>query len=72
MGRSEATGDAATFFAEIMLPSVAEFLRDRTDKRRGCNACLALASMSDRYFHTPGADVAPNRDGTATAAAMRR
>jgi hypothetical protein len=58
----EAAADAATFFAEMVLPSIAEFLKDRADKRRGCIACLVLASMSDHYFHTPGAAVAPHRD----------
>jgi len=58
----DAAADAATFFAEMVLPTVAEFLRGRADKRLGCNACLALASMSDHYFHTLGAAVAPHFD----------
>jgi hypothetical protein len=58
----EAAAEAATFFAEMVLPSVAEFLRERADKRRGCLACLALASMSDHFFRTQGTPVAPHRD----------
>ncbi len=46
----------------MVRPTVAEFLSDRANKRRGCLASLALASMSDHYFHTPGAAVGEHRD----------
>lgn len=62
---TDLASDAATFFAEMVLPTVAEFLRDRADKRRGCLACLALASMSDHYFYTPGAVVNGNPDANS-------
>ena len=32
-------------------PTVAEFMTDPSDKRRGCLACLALASMTAHYIH---------------------
>jgi len=43
--------DALLFFREVVEPTVAEFMTDRANKRRGCLACLALASMTEHYFH---------------------
>ena len=59
------TADAAAFHSEIVEPTVADFLANRADKRRGCLACLVLASMSDHYFHTPGAVVDGHPDANA-------
>lgn len=42
---------AQAFFRAVVEPTVAEFLADPADKRRGCLACLALASMTEHYFH---------------------
>jgi hypothetical protein len=42
---------ALQFFREVVEPTVAEFMADRADKRRGCLACLALASMTEHYTH---------------------
>lgn len=42
---------AAMFFHEIVEPTVAEFLSQTDDKRRGCLACLSLSAMADHYFH---------------------
>lgn len=44
------TDDALRFFREMVEPTVAEFMDDRADKRRGCLACLALASMTEHFF----------------------
>ena len=43
--------DAMLFFREVVEPTVDEFMVDRASKRRGCLACLALASMAEHYFH---------------------
>ena len=43
--------DALLFFREIVEPTVAEFMATRSDKRRGCLACLALASLTEHFFH---------------------
>ena len=32
-------------------PTVSEFLADPSDHRKGCLACLCLASMADHFFH---------------------
>jgi hypothetical protein len=45
------TDDAMLFFREVVEPTVAEFMTDRSNKRRGCLACLAVASMTEHYFH---------------------
>lgn len=42
---------ALAFFREVVEPTVAEFLADPADKRRGCLACLVLASMTEHHFH---------------------
>lgn len=42
---------ALAFFREVVEPTVREFLADPADKRRGCLACLALAGMTEHYFH---------------------
>ena len=42
---------ASAFFRDIVEPTVAEFLAGAGDQRRGCLACLCLASMVDHYFH---------------------
>lgn len=42
---------AATFFHEIVSPTVEDFLRNRGNRRLGCLACLTLASMAEHYFH---------------------
>ena len=44
--------DALRFFREIVEPTVAEFMADPSDKRRGCLACLVLASLTEHYTHT--------------------
>jgi len=44
--------DAHRFFREIVEPTVAEFMATPSDKRRGCLACLVLASMTEHYIHT--------------------
>jgi hypothetical protein len=44
-------GEAHLFFREIVTPTVAEFMADPSDKRRGCLACLVLASMTEHYIH---------------------
>jgi hypothetical protein len=60
--------DALTFLREMVEPTVAEFLERPDDRRRGCLACLCLASMADHYFHArPG-----SRDGCDNADAFRR
>lgn len=41
---------AQTFFRDMVEPTVAEFLTDPSDKRRGCLACLVVASMTEHYF----------------------
>ena len=43
--------DALLFFNEVVEPTVKEFMADRANKRLGCLACLALASMTEHYFH---------------------
>jgi hypothetical protein len=43
--------DAHRFFREMVDPTVAEFLADPSSKRRGCLACLVLASMTEHYIH---------------------
>lgn len=43
--------DALQFFREVVEPTVAEFMADRANKRLGCLACLALASMTEHYAH---------------------
>ena len=43
--------DAHRFFREIVEPTVAEFMVDPSSKRRGCLACLVLASMTEHYIH---------------------
>lgn len=42
---------ALAYFREIVEPTVAEFMRDPSDKRRGCLAALAVASMTEHFFH---------------------
>ena len=42
---------APDYFCEIVEPTVAEFLDDRSSKRRGCLAALAIASMTVDYYH---------------------
>ena len=42
---------ALKFFNEVVEPTVEEFLFRESDVRRGYLASLALASMSDHYFH---------------------
>ena len=45
------SNDAALlFFRDMVEPTVAEFMADRTDKRRGCLACLMVASLTEHYF----------------------
>ncbi|MFT8521335.1 MAG: hypothetical protein ABF812_13960 [Gluconobacter cerinus] len=41
---------ALEWFREIVEPTVAEFLVSPGDKRRGCLAALAVASMTEHYF----------------------
>ena len=41
---------ALTYFVEIVEPTVAEFLAKPSDKRRGCLASLAVASMTEHFF----------------------
>ena len=48
--------DAQLFFHEIVEPTVAEFMAARSDKRRGCLACLVLASMMEHYSHEFASD----------------
>lgn len=43
--------DAHRFFREMVEPTVAEFMVDPSSKRRGCLACLVLASMTEHYIH---------------------
>jgi hypothetical protein len=43
--------DAHRFFREMVEPTVAEFNADPSSKRRGCLACLVLASMTEHYIH---------------------
>lgn len=43
--------DALLFFREIVEPTVAEFMDALSDKRRGCLACLAVASLTEHFFH---------------------
>ena len=43
--------NAMYFFRDIVEPTVEEFMADRASKRRGCLACLALASMTEHFFH---------------------
>lgn len=43
------TDNASRFVLEMVEPTVAEFLAEPSDKRRGCLACLALASMTEHY-----------------------
>ena len=43
--------DALLFFREMVEPTVAEFMANRADRRRGCLACLVLASMTEHFFH---------------------
>jgi hypothetical protein len=68
-----ATGDqiaddnGLTFFREMVEPTVAEFLAGPDDRRRGCLACLCLASMADHYFHAQPAF----RDGCGDVRAFR-
>lgn len=42
---------ALSFFQEIAIPTVAEFLNKPDDKRLGCLACLCLSHMADHVFH---------------------
>ena len=42
--------DALLFFRDTVEPTVAEFLADRANKRRGCHACHSLADMTSHYF----------------------
>ncbi len=44
--------DALAFFHDMVEPTVAEFMVDCADKRRGCLACLALASMTEHYVRS--------------------
>ena len=44
--------DAHRFFREIVEPTVGEFMVDPSDKRRGCLACLVLASLTEHYTLT--------------------
>jgi len=47
----QSVDDALAFFREMVEPTVTEFLERSDDRRRGCLACLCLASMADHYFH---------------------
>jgi hypothetical protein len=39
------------FYAEIVSPTVVEYLTQRDSVRRGVLACVALANMANHYFH---------------------
>lgn len=56
------SANASSFFNEMVEPTVSEFLKNRDNKRLGCLACLMLASMSDHYFYSAGADLGQHRD----------
>ena len=43
--------DALLFFHEMVEPTVDEFMKDHGNRRRGCLACLVIASMTEHYFH---------------------
>jgi hypothetical protein len=43
--------NATAFFRDVVEPTVAEFMHDRSNKRLGCLACLAVASMTEHYFY---------------------
>lgn len=52
MKSGEAPSDRAQkWFEEIVEPTVAEFLVQPDCKRKGCLAILAVASMTEHYFH---------------------
>ena len=51
MTTDHAADPALAFFREVVEPTVMEFLADPADKRRGCLACLAVAGMTEHYFH---------------------
>lgn len=57
MNGPEVADPAASFFREIVAPTVADFLSTPDSRRLGCLACLALASMADHYFHARTAPV---------------
>lgn len=42
---------AQEWFEEIVEPTVAEFLEQPDSKRKGCLAILAVASMTEHFFH---------------------
>lgn len=49
---SDSRDDRATqFFREFVEHTVADFMAKRADKRLGCLACLALASLTEHYIH---------------------
>ncbi len=50
-GSPQPADDALLFFRDVVEPTVAEFMADRADKRRGCLACLALTSMTEHFFY---------------------
>lgn len=60
--------DAVTFFQEMVEPTVAEFHKHPADRRRGCLACLCIASMADHYFHARP----EGREGCSTADQFRQ
>lgn len=47
----ESSDRAREWFEEIVEPTVAEFLERPDSKRKGCLAILAVASMTEHYFH---------------------
>lgn len=51
MTMDHAADPALAFFREVVEPTVAEFLADPADKRRGCLACLAIAGMTEHFLH---------------------
>lgn len=55
-----ASDRAWEWFKEIVEPTVAEFLEQPDSKRKGCLAILAVASMTEHYFHARLADLVPN------------
>lgn len=68
MTTGHAADPALAFFREVVEPTVAEFLADPADKRRGCLACLAIAGMTEHYFHAHP-DLA--RSGDAALASLK-
>lgn len=60
--------DALAFFREVVEPTAAEFLALPDDKRRGVLAALAVAAMTEHYFHACP-DLA--RDGDAALANLK-